>query len=136
MILYTSGTTNQPKGVVSTHENIQSQITTLVIAWDWVKEDFIPLILPLNHIHGLINSLCCPLWVGAKVEILGSFESQKVINAVSKNSYTVFTAVPTMYFSLIDELESLGIVSGYSGSKARDVLVNEDYLNEVFGGEQ
>ena len=107
MILYTSGTTNQPKGVVSTHENIQSQITTLVIAWDWVKEDFIPLILPLNHIHGLINSLCCPLWVGAKVEILGSFESQKVINAVSKNSYTVFTAVPTMYFSLIDELESM-----------------------------
>ena len=36
---------------------------------------------------------------------------------------------------LIDELESLGIVSGYSGSKARDVLVNEDYLSEVFGGE-
>ena len=36
---------------------------------------------------------------------------------------------------LIDELESLGIVSGYSGSKARDVLVNEDYISEVFGGE-
>tara|TARA_Y100001970_G_C14079758_1_gene774030 strand:- start:900 stop:1190 length:291 start_codon:yes stop_codon:yes gene_type:complete len=35
---------------------------------------------------------------------------------------------------LIDELESLGIVSGYSGSKARDVLVDEAYLNEIFHG--
>ena len=34
---------------------------------------------------------------------------------------------------LIDELESLGIISGYSGSKARDVLVDHAYLNEVFG---
>ncbi len=35
---------------------------------------------------------------------------------------------------LIDELESLGIVSGYSGSKARDVLVNDEYINEIFNG--
>ena len=33
---------------------------------------------------------------------------------------------------LIDELESLGIISGYSGSKARDVLVDHSYINEIF----
>ena len=33
---------------------------------------------------------------------------------------------------LVDELESLGIISGYSGSKARDVLVDHAYLNEIF----
>ena len=33
---------------------------------------------------------------------------------------------------LIDELESLGIVSGYSGSKAREVLVDYSYLKEIF----
>ena len=35
LILYTSGTTNKPKGVVTTHANIQAQVTTLVSAWEW-----------------------------------------------------------------------------------------------------
>ncbi|GIS76139.1 MAG: hypothetical protein CM1200mP12_18580 [Gammaproteobacteria bacterium] len=46
-------------------------------------------------------------WIGAKVDILGAFEVEKVVKAVFKNEYTVFTAVPTIYFSLIDKLESM-----------------------------
>ena len=49
MILYTSGTTNKPKGVVSTHGNIEAQISSLVNAWEWNENDQIPLILPLHH---------------------------------------------------------------------------------------
>ena len=63
MILYTSGTTSKPKGVISTHKNVESQITALVKAWEWTKDDHIPLFLPLHHIHGIINSLSCPLYV-------------------------------------------------------------------------
>ena len=107
MILYTSGTTNKPKGVVSTHANIAAQISSLVNAWEWNENDQIPLILPLHHIHGIINSLSCPLWIGAKVDILGAFEVEKVVKAVCENDYTVFTAVPTIYFSLIDKLEGM-----------------------------
>ena len=107
MILYTSGTTNKPKGVVSTHANIAAQISSLVNAWEWNENDQIPLILPLHHIHGIINSLSCPLWIGAKVDILGAFEVEKVVKAVCENDYTVFTAVPTIYFSLIDKLEHM-----------------------------
>jgi len=107
MILYTSGTTNKPKGVVSTHGNIEAQISSLVKAWEWNENDQIPLILPLHHIHGIINSLSCPLWIGAKVDILGAFEAEKVVKAVCENDYTVFTAVPTIYFSLIDKLEGM-----------------------------
>ena len=106
MIIYTSGTTNKPKGVMTTHGNIEAQITALVEAWKWTKDDHIPLILPLHHIHGIINSLSCPLWVGAKVDILGRFEADKVIKKVINNNYSVFTAVPTIYFSLIDFLQS------------------------------
>ena len=52
MILYTSGTTSKPKGVVTTHRNIQSQIEMLVEAWEWDSKDSVPLFLPLHHIHG------------------------------------------------------------------------------------
>ena len=59
MMLFTSGTTNKPKGVVSTHKTIRAQITTLIDAWSWTSDDVIPLFLPLHHIHGIINILSC-----------------------------------------------------------------------------
>ena len=107
MILFTSGTTNKPKGVVSTHLNIESQVNCLVKAWEWSKDDFIPVFLPLHHIHGIINSLLCPLWVGGRVDIIGAFQTGKVAKAIMKNNYSVFTAVPTIYFSLIENLEAM-----------------------------
>ena len=106
MILYTSGTTNKPKGVVHTHKNVEAQISALVEAWEWTKEDHIPLFLPLHHIHGIINSLSCPLFIGAKVTMLGPFDAEKVCSEVVSKNFTVFTAVPTIYFSLIEQLEN------------------------------
>ena len=61
MILYTSGTTSKPKGVVTTHANIEAQITSLIKAWEWSKEDHILSILPLHHVHGVINVISCLL---------------------------------------------------------------------------
>ena len=57
MLLYTSGTTNRPKGVVTTHGNITAQILSLVEAWEWSSKDRILLFLPLHHVHGIINVL-------------------------------------------------------------------------------
>ncbi|MFL2698156.1 MAG: acyl-CoA synthetase [Gammaproteobacteria bacterium] len=113
MVLYTSGTTSKPKGVVSTHKNIDSQILALVEAWEWNKNDHIPLFLPLHHIHGIINALSSPLYVGGKVTMLGSFEINELCRQVASKKFSVFTAVPTVYFSLIDELEE---------SKNKDVI--------------
>ena len=62
MMLFTSGTTNKPKGVVSTHKTIRAQITTLIDAWEWSEDDVIPLFLPLHHIHGIIDILSCCLY--------------------------------------------------------------------------
>ena len=105
MILYTSGTTSKPKGVVSTHENIQAQITTLVEAWGWLSEDSIPLFLPLHHVHGIVNVLSCALWSGARVDCFESFDAQAILERVASKEYSVFMGVPTIYVKLIRILE-------------------------------
>ena len=109
MILYTSGTTNLPKGVVTTHKNIEAQISTLVTSWQWSAKDHILCILPLHHVHGIINVISCALWSGATVEFLPSFSAESVFGAFQKRQINVFMAVPTIYFKLIAHWESLPI---------------------------
>jgi malonyl-CoA/methylmalonyl-CoA synthetase len=107
MILFTSGTTARPKGVVSTHANIQAQIGALIDAWGWQPSDSIPLFLPLHHIHGIVNVLGCALWSGARVEAFPSFDVERVLARVAADAYSVFMAVPTIYVKMIERLERL-----------------------------
>ncbi|MDA2923821.1 acyl-CoA synthetase [Acidobacteria bacterium AH-259-L09] len=101
MILYTSGTTSAPKGVVMTHQNITAQIKTLIDAWEWTADDHIVHVLPLHHTHGIVNTLLCPLWAGATCEILPKFDAEKVWDRFVNSDLTLFMAVPTIYVKLI-----------------------------------
>jgi malonyl-CoA/methylmalonyl-CoA synthetase len=107
MILYTSGTTSLPKGVLTTHANIEAQINTLVDAWRWTQEDYTLSILPLHHVHGIINVNSCALWSGATVEFLPQFDASKVFEIFKKSHVNVFMAVPTIYYKLIAHYETL-----------------------------
>ncbi|NXJ09948.1 ACSF3 synthetase, partial [Odontophorus gujanensis] len=105
MIIYTSGTTGRPKGVLSTHENVQAVTTGLVEKWEWKKEDVILHVLPLHHVHGVINKLLCPLWVGATCIMLPEFSAQMVWKKFLSSQVprvSVFMAVPTIYAKLIE----------------------------------
>ena len=101
MILYTSGTTGKPKGVVTTHKNIEFQVKSLVSAWEWSPQDHILSVLPLNHIHGIINVLTCALWSGATCEILSKFDADEAWARILEGNLTLFMAVPTIYVKLI-----------------------------------
>lgn len=105
MIIYTSGTTGRPKGVLSTHHNLSAMVTALIKEWAWNRTDRILHVLPLHHVHGVVNKLLCPLWVGATCVMLPDFSPQKVWeHFLSREvpSINVFMAVPTIYSKLIE----------------------------------
>jgi malonyl-CoA/methylmalonyl-CoA synthetase len=107
LILYTSGTTGSPKGVVTTHKNIEAQITALTTSWEWNKNDHVLNVLPLHHVHGIINILGCALWSGACCEFLPKFNQKTIFDAFCKGEVTIFMAVPTIYFKLISYYNTL-----------------------------
>lgn len=105
LILYTSGTTSRPKGVVSTHANLRAQMESLVAAWQWRADDHILHVLPLHHTHGIVNVLLCALWSGAACEFLGGFDAQITWHRFLAGGATLFMAVPTIYVKLIAAYE-------------------------------
>ncbi len=106
LMLYTSGTTGRPKGVVHSHATTTAQIVCLVTAWEWTPDDRIPHFLPLHHVHGLVNKLLCPLWVGARCDMFAKFDAATVFEALAAEPYTVFMAVPTIYAKAITAWEA------------------------------
>ena len=115
LILYTSGTTGKPKGVVSTHANISAQASSLIEAWEWSGEDHILHVLPLHHVHGIVNLLICALRSGAVCEFLPRFQAEAVWNRLLRGDITLFMAVPTIYAKLIASWESA------RGSRQREI---------------
>lgn len=103
LIIYTSGTTGKPKGAVSTHSVIDAQASVLVKAWYWTSQDRLHHILPLHHIHGIVNALICPLWIGATVEMHQKFDTTQVWARWANMDLprlSVFMSVPTVYSKL------------------------------------
>ncbi len=106
LMVYTSGTTGKPKGVVTTHAGLEAQITALLEAWEWRPEDRILLVLPLHHVHGIVNVVLCALWAGAHCDLLPRFDAEATWIRIAERRLTLFMAVPTIYRRLIAAWEA------------------------------
>ncbi|KAJ3377468.1 hypothetical protein HDU84_008614 [Entophlyctis sp. JEL0112] len=106
LIIYTSGTTGKPKGVLTTFGNIEAQVATLHAAWRWTSRDRIPLVLPLHHVHGVINVATCALAAGATLELtpdpLRPADTWLKLFMRPQRDLTLFMAVPTVYARLLE----------------------------------
>lgn len=101
LIIYTSGTTGKPKGAVLSHANLVAHMSSLSVAWGWSANDRILNVLPLHHVHGLVNIVGCALWNGAVVEMEQKFDAAMVWERIASGELTLFMAVPTIYAKLI-----------------------------------
>jgi malonyl-CoA/methylmalonyl-CoA synthetase len=106
MMVYTSGTTGRPKGVVTTHANIEAQVSALVEAWGWTPDDRTLLVLPLHHVHGIVNVLTCAVWTGAACEMMTRFDANEAWRRIVRGDLTLFMAVPIIYRRLIAAWEA------------------------------
>jgi len=86
---------------VTTHGQLRAQIDSLLTAWGWTADDRALLVLPLHHVHGIVNVLGSALAAGAACDILPQFEPETAWPRLASGEVTVFSAVPTIYHRLI-----------------------------------
>ncbi len=127
LMLYTSGTTGRPKGVVLTHANLRAQVESLSEAWAWTPNDHILLHLPLHHVHGIVNILTSALWNGATCEVLPRFRAVDVWERLTRGEITLYMAVPTVYRRLLEAWDAADLVTRQAwsdGARACRLMVS------------
>ncbi|MEH7302990.1 acyl-CoA synthetase [Neobacillus drentensis] len=104
-MIYTGGTTGNPKGVVLSHQSILWNAINTITSWSLTEEDVTINYLPMFHTGGL-NALSLPiLMIGGTVVVGDQFIAQKTIASINRYRCTIILLVPTMYHMLIQTEE-------------------------------
>lgn len=108
MILYTSGTTGNPKGVMLTHNNILTDVHSLVISFKITDDDSMLCILPMFHTLAWTANVIAPLFLGLKVVVMANITPASAwLHLMGKEKITIMTAVPQLYSVLSKEAKGL-----------------------------
>ncbi|HVO11451.1 MAG TPA: AMP-binding protein [Vicinamibacteria bacterium] len=102
LIVYTSGTTGRAKGAVLSHGNLEANARTLLRAWRITDRDRYLGVLPLFHVHGLANGVCCWLASGCRLRLAPRFEHERALALFEAFRPTLFFGVPTVYVRLLE----------------------------------
>jgi long-chain acyl-CoA synthetase len=100
-ILYTGGTTGIPKGVMLTHEGIMFSSHSIAYYERSTENDLAICYLPFNHVFGQIHIMNATILSAGCLEILPSFDLERVLEAIEAGRVTKFFAVPTVYIRLL-----------------------------------
>jgi long-chain acyl-CoA synthetase len=122
-ILYTSGTTGQPKGAELTHLNLWSNVVTTysihlpMLDFTDGEQKTVLITLPLFHTTGQTVQMNTNIYAGNRVVLLPRFDPQATLDAMVKEKVNFWVGVPTMYWAILRYVEETGFdVSGVAAS--------------------
>jgi long-chain acyl-CoA synthetase len=123
VILYTSGTTADPKGVVLTHANLLAERDAAFAVVNVSEHDSVLGVLPLFHALAQLANLLLPFAVGARVVFLETLTSAELVRALSERRITIFACVPQFFYLIHQRI--LGEVGrgGWAARKAFHMLL-------------
>lgn len=106
-MLYTSGTTGQPKGVMLTHTNLAFNAMMAARMRAMTPDDEILVVLPGTHVMALSTAILAAVHAGARMRLLARFTPQAVLAALAEG-VTIMPAVPMMYDQILRRLDQTG----------------------------
>ncbi|MDP8230869.1 MAG: AMP-binding protein [Candidatus Gorgyraea atricola] len=123
VLLYTSGTTDLPKGVMLTHKNLCSNFNSLRKMKIFTPKDTILSILPLYHSYSLMTTLIAPLFSGSKIVYVSSDWPEKLADYIKEAGTTVFIGVPQIYHMMHSRMiKKLSSIEGLKGLFVKSVI--------------
>ncbi len=143
VILYTSGTTGKPKGVMLSYKNLLSNIEGLEATEIASYKDSTVAILPFHHSYPLMVSMLYPLYIGAKISFISTISAEEILKNLQKNKITVLVGVPRLYElfhrKIIQEIDKnpvakliFSISKKINNQKISRVLFKK--IHQAFGG--
>jgi long-chain acyl-CoA synthetase len=105
LLLYTSGTTARPKGVMHTQRTLAGNASYME-AWGLTREDHTLLFTSMAHASGVIMQFISSLWTGATVTIVPMFDAGVVLDTWARSGATCFMGLPTLIRALILEQQA------------------------------
>ncbi|MCC7147397.1 MAG: AMP-binding protein [Phycisphaeraceae bacterium] len=105
-LLYTSGTSGRPKGVMLSHGNFSANVRDCIVHAELTRADVFLGVLPQFHSFGLTALTLLPLTLGAKVVYTARFIPKRIIELMREHKPDVFMAVPSMHGALLSVKEA------------------------------
>jgi long-chain acyl-CoA synthetase len=100
-IIFTSGTTGKPKGVMITHRNVVNTAQACAKVFGSTSEDVDLIMVPLFHVTGLHTQLAKSLYLGSTTVLMKSFKAEKALRMIEKERVTLSISVPTIYWLML-----------------------------------
>ena len=133
-LLYTSGTTGVPKGVMLSHGNLLSNADALIRPGIVSHKDHVLCILPLHHSYPFMVCFLVPLLVGGRVTFLNSLKGPDIVKTIREGGITVMVGVPQLYsFMRKGILDKVRSIPGLKGMIVRALFLVSRKMRNATG---